>query len=172
MLNLGGSSCAETPAAVIDTTKSFTAAVWVNISAVDKHYNQTMVSIDGNQISGFFLMLDAKGGSPRFIFARRTEDAGASTRKFAEGSFVVTLQTWYHVAGVYDGDAKTLSLYVNGELQSTTPFETAWQASGKTAIGRGFFNGRNVDFLNGLICDVRLYDRVLTAAEIQALASR
>lgn len=117
-------------------------------------------------------MLNSRKASPRFNFTRHPDDRSSSDRTLAEANFTLSLHTWYHVAGVYDAKAKTASLYVDGKLQSTVPCEKAWRAGGKTAIGRGFFEHKNVDFVNGLICDVRLYDSALTAAQIQTLASR
>lgn len=168
-LSLGGASYAEAPGAVIDTTRSFTVTAWVNIAAMDKQHNQTFVSTDGNEISGFYLMLYHSGS--RFVFNRADSDDKSATRTMAGASFAAVPNTWYHLAGVYDADAKTLSLYVNGNLEQTVPYDKAWQATGKTAIGRGFYGHANVDFVNGTIDDVRLYSSVLTAAQIAALAA-
>jgi hypothetical protein len=72
---------------------------------------------------------------------------------------------------VYDADARTLSLYVNGQWQSTVPFTTPWLATGGTAVGRGYFGGEKKDFVNGLIGEVRLYAGVLPVDKILALAA-
>lgn len=170
-LRLDGFSYAETHGAVIDTSKSFTATAWVNIAAIDKHYNQTVLSIDGDQISGFYLMLNAMKSPTRFSFTRYFSDHTAPQRAMADGTSVPSTNTWYHLAGVYDADEKTMSLYVDGNLQSTVPDENPWIAAGKTAIGRGFYGGKNVDFVNGMIRDVRLYSSALTGDQIKALAA-
>ena len=130
------------------------------------------VSIDGDEVSGFFLMLNAMKSPARFSFTRYPGDHGTPVRAMAEGSPNPALNTWYHVAGVYDADAQTISLYVNGKKQSTVPCNQAWQAKGKTAIGRGFFGHKNCDFVNGMVSDVRLYSTALNAAQIQALAGQ
>ena len=171
-LSLDGTNFAEVAVPVINTAQSFTAAGWVNIAATDKRYNQTIVSIDGDEVSGFFLMLNSMKTPPRFSFTRYPGDRGTSVRAMAEGNPNPALNTWYHVAGVYDADAQTISLYVNGKKQSTVPCSQAWQAKGKTAIGRGFFSHKNCDFVNGMISDVRLYSTALSAAQIQALAGQ
>ncbi len=62
-----------------------------------------------------------------------------------------------------------ISLYVNGALQATTNCPSAWKATGHTVIGRGLFGGKPTDFVHGLLGDVRVYDRALTAAQIKAL---
>lgn len=167
-LSLSSSSYAEVPGAVINTARSFTVSAWVNIAAMDKQHNQTVVSIDGNEISGFFLMLYHSG--PRFVFNRSDSDDKTATRTMAAASSIAVPNKWYHLAGVYDADAKTLSLYVNGNLEQTVPYDKGWQAAGKTAIGRGFYGHANVDFVNGTIDDVRLYSSALTADEIKKIA--
>lgn len=68
--------------------------------------------------------------------------------------------------------AGTISLYVDGRLQATAKLTTSWQAMGHTELGRGLFNGNPADFVNGLLGDVRLYDRALTTAQVNALYSQ
>lgn len=62
-----------------------------------------------------------------------------------------------------------LSLYINGTLQGSADCPSAWKATGHTQLGHGLFDGKPVDFVNGLLGDVRVYDRALSAAQIQAL---
>lgn len=62
-----------------------------------------------------------------------------------------------------------LSLYVNGALQASADCPSAWKATGHTEIGRGLFDGNPTDFVHGLLGDVRVYDRALTAAQIKSL---
>jgi len=62
-----------------------------------------------------------------------------------------------------------ISLYVNGALQATTDCPSVWKATGHTVLGRGLFGGKPTDFVHGLLGDVRVYDRALTAAQIKTL---
>jgi hypothetical protein len=169
-LSLDGSSYAEAPGDVIDTSKSFTATAWLNIAAIDQHRNQTVLSVDGDQMSGFYLMLTAMKSPYRFSFTRYFSDHTSQVRAMADGTFVPSTNRWYHLAGVYDADNNSISLYVDGKLQSTVPYDKPWIASGKTIIGRGFYGGKNVDFVDGKIRDVRLYSSALTEDQIKALA--
>ena len=75
------------------------------------------------------------------------------------------LNTWTHVAVTYDGVA--LRHYLNGTLDRTTPVTCAVANSSSQPIRIGA-NGGNGEVMNGLIDDVRIYKRVLSAAEIQA----
>ncbi len=65
-----------------------------------------------------------------------------------------------------------ISLYVNGALQATTDCPNAWKATGHTVLGRGLFGGKPTDFVHGLLGDVHVYDRALSAAQIKALSTQ
>ena len=153
--------------AVVDTSLSYTVTAWVKMNEVGGY--QTIVSIDGNKVSGFFLQV--RPTAVGFTLAvLPTDDPAANTPALASGTSPVTPGVWYHLAGVHDAGAQTISLYVNGVLQQTTPFQTPWRAEGHTAIGRGKFDGNPTDFLNGDVDDVRFYKGVLPPADILAMA--
>jgi len=159
---------AQTIGPVVDTTQSFTVVAWVNFTTVANY--ETVVSIDGKEVSGFYLQFNHAEGD-RFLFNRLSADDGLGGVTAAKSTFTPVAHTWYHLAGVYDADARTLSLYVNGQWQSTVPFTTPWLATGGTAVGRGYFGGEKKDFVNGLIGEVRLYAGVLPVDKILALAA-
>jgi endonuclease/exonuclease/phosphatase family metal-dependent hydrolase len=77
--------------------------------------------------------------------------------------------TWHHIVGQYDGS--TLAVYVDG-VQSGTP--TAVSGAIVYALGPNFLLGQNGQGgtnhnFHGSIDQVRVYNRALTPAEIQAL---
>lgn len=94
--------------------------------------------------------------------------AGPANRQSKTGTTVLTVGQWYHVAAVIQGPT-TMTLYVNGVddggsysgSASTVVYTTA-----TTKIG----TGGNANYFNGIIDDVRVYSRALSAAEISALA--
>lgn len=72
--------------------------------------------------------------------------------------------TWYHVAVTYDATTSTMKLYKNGNLISTNT--NVPPVSDGTMVRLGSFdNGANV--FNGKMDEVRIWDRVLSACEIQ-----
>jgi len=83
---------------------------------------------------------------------------------------VLGANTWYHLAGVYDAAARTLSVYVNGaldngELSGTVP---ASQFNAPFAVNIAQRTGEPVNFnFIGTIDEVHLYGRALTTGEIQ-----
>src|SRR2546425_362217 len=51
---------------------------------------------------------------PRTIGFKLSDACGELMARY--GATPLTLNTWYHVAGVYDAAAQTLDVYLNGEL--------------------------------------------------------
>jgi glucose/arabinose dehydrogenase/fibronectin type 3 domain-containing protein len=80
------------------------------------------------------------------------------------GTAALPVNTWTHLATTYDG--AQLRLYVNGELAGTQALSGALATStGDLRIGG---NGVWGEFFVGRLDEVRIYNRVLTATEIQA----
>ncbi|MFH1500838.1 MAG: LamG-like jellyroll fold domain-containing protein [archaeon] len=84
--------------------------------------------------------------------------------------------TWYHVALVW-GSGVT-RLYVNGAQEDieiiTAPRGIGYSANNE--IGRSYYDAFNIAgggprYLNGSIDEFRMYNRILTLSEVQALAS-
>ena len=151
---------------VVDTTRSFTVTACVKVNRIGGY--QTFVSEDGQRISGFFLQL--RDDSGEFAITMPSNDGTVGDSAIAASDIAPAPNTWYHLAGVYDAAAKTLALYVNGALQQKVPVQSTWQATGSTVIGRGKFNGNPVDWVNGAVDEVRLYDAPLSARDVRALA--
>jgi hypothetical protein len=165
-LNLSGAtnSYATAPGPVVDTSQSYSVSAWVKPSSLSGI--RTFVSMDGNAISPFYLQMN----NGQFQLTTRSSDATASVATTVLGSTAV-VGTWYHVAGVYDDVAHTITLYVNGVSQGSAAFTLPWKANGATTVGRAKWNGGNVDFYSGAIDDVRLEGRALSPGEIAALAT-
>src|SRR5581483_207551 len=166
-LNGSGGTNVDIPATVIDTTQSFSVAAWVKLNSLSGY--QTFVSIDGSQVSAFYLQL--RGDTGQFAFTRLGGDSTSSSTTVASASDAPSMGIWYHLVGIYDASAKTISLYVNGSLQQTVAYSSAWQGTGHTEIGRGKYAGNPVDFVNGQIDDVHIYNIALSAKSVADLAT-
>jgi hypothetical protein len=82
--------------------------------------------------------------------------------------------SWHNVVGTVDVSTKTFSLYVNGNLSSSSTWATGTPSVPGTTI---YFNQRDsANSFNGKISVGKVYNRALTAAEIaqnfQALRGR
>lgn len=160
-LTLNGSGAyAEVPRPVINTSQSFTVSAWVNLATVDDNA-YVAASIDGNQASGFYLEYCGFCGSGAFDFTMTDSDTANPVEVRATGTTHPVAGTWYHLVGVYNAAAGTISLYVGSTLEATASYDSAWQATGPTAIGRGKFNGAFSNFWPGTLDDVRFNAGVL-----------
>ncbi|WP_103349266.1 LamG-like jellyroll fold domain-containing protein [Amycolatopsis sp. CA-128772] len=161
----GASGFADAGAPVLDTAKSFSVSSWVKLDKTSGF--QTFVSVDGTQVSTFFLQF--RDDSRRFAFTRLAGDA-PTDGVVAGANFDPVAGQWYQLTGVYDASASTLSLYVDGTRQTTVAAPTAWAGTGHLVIGRGKYGGNPVDFVDGTIDDVRAYPGAVTAAGAARLA--
>jgi hypothetical protein len=82
------------------------------------------------------------------------------------------LDTWHHLAGVYDGTS--YRLYRDGDLVglaenrfAPTQVDAPWAVGGRSAPGAG-----EVRFFSGLIDELRIYGRALGPDEVRALFQR
>ena len=73
---------------------------------------------------------------------------------------------WTHLACVYDRVA--VRIYVNGEEVAAAP-ATQQIPAGSMPLGIGRAESYTIRNFEGLIDEVELFDRVLTAAEIKAI---
>jgi hypothetical protein len=162
----GTSNYVSTTNSVVNTSLSFSVGAWVKLTALAA--NETFVSGGGTATAGFFLQYDHTQN--QFSFRRPTSDAGG-TNYYAYGTgSAPTTATWYYLVGVQDATAKTLSLYINGVMQGTaTSDPSMYQATGNLEMGRGLYGSAQVDYVNGIIDEVRIYSSALSAAEVTNL---
>ncbi len=148
----------------VNTAGSFTASAWVDLASLAGY--QTVLSIAGNNVAGFFLGLRADTGT--FAFSRLATDATGTATVVAAPAAPST-NTWYHLVGVDDAAAGTMTLYVDGQSVGSTPFTSSWAANGNTLIGNGCYGGQRVDFVNGSVDEVAMFSSALSAAQVAAL---
>ncbi|MEU1268731.1 LamG-like jellyroll fold domain-containing protein [Streptomyces sp. NPDC005799] len=162
-LTAGGNATASGP--VLDTSKAFTVAAWVNLGQLGGY--QTAVSIDGKVVSAFYLGLRDDTGT--FAFARLDSDADQGAAVAAAAS-APTTGTWTHLVGVSDPSAGVTRLYVNGVLEGQADYTSGWAGTGDTAVGRALYSGGHVDQWHGLIDDVWLFPTALASDQVATLA--
>ena len=74
------------------------------------------------------------------------------------------LNTWVHWVGTYDVETNALVLYRNGNIVMTATSTQDYSGSSNLYVGESAITGQN---FNGLIGEVRVYTRPLTAQEIR-----
>ncbi|MGI5502841.1 LamG domain-containing protein [Lentzea sp. CA-135723] len=160
---------------VLRTDDSFSVSAWAYLDS--KGYTRAIVSQDANSTG--------TGSYPGFVLWYRPENGGTwtfgmSNTGWADTDFASSngappaLSTWTHITGVFDAPARKMSLYVNGELAGTANRRFSdWHAEGPLRIGQTYWGGSTpTDHWPGMIDEVRLYDRALTATEVQAEVRR
>jgi chitodextrinase len=103
---------------------------------------------------------------PRVVGFKLTNSSGQKMARY--GQTPLQLNTWYYVAGVYDAAAKTMDVYVNGNLDNgaqqgaITP--TQANSPNNVLIGQRADGGFN---FSGRIDNVRMYGRALSQSELR-----
>jgi len=155
----GEAATAEVPE--LDTTGNFSVSAWVRMDSLPTGGYATVASMDGVRgKSAFFLQYG--GPIKGFAFSFESDRAVAQeTPRTGE---------WRHLTGVRDAEAGELRLYVDGELAAVQESKASTLTDGTFAVGRGQWQGSEVDFLDGAVDNVHLFDRVLTDEEVAELA--
>jgi hypothetical protein len=140
--------------ASLDVTNKFTIEAWVNPSASSAW--RTVVMKEAPSGLAYALYSHNSGNRPAAYVRIGTSDTSLN------GSAALALNTWSHLAMTYDG--ASIRLYINGVLRGTR------SAAGSAAVSTGplTIGGNAVwgEYFAGSIDEARLYNRVLTAAEI------
>ena len=98
----------------------------------------------------------------------RLNNATLTSDKAVRGTTKLPLNTWTHIATTYDGIVQ--KFYVNGVLVGTAnpivapSLNTIVQSNGALRIGGDASS--TGEFFNGLIDEVRVYNRALSVGEI------
>ena len=155
---------AQTTAAVLDTSKPFSVAVWAYWSGGGKGY-EALLSQDGANISCFYLQ---RGRNGKLRMVMRDEDSKTSSVIcVVEWDTVLAPNTWYHFAGIYTGSE--VKLYANGMLVGSKPFNSGFATSGAFIVGAGKWGTRD-DYWGGMIAGVKVFNYVIFDADVATLA--
>ena len=96
-------------AASLQLTGSMTWSAWINATATPADDGVILAKSDNT--SGWQLKTSPDTGPHRFG-AAITASGGSRVQRYSVSSR--SLNTWYHVAGVYDASARTMDVYING----------------------------------------------------------
>lgn len=105
---------------------------------------------------GFYLWLETTNGGITRIQASPSGSPG----QIAIATTIPSLNVWYHVVGTFDGT--NAKIYVNGVLENSVA-ATAATNNDNLNIGR---ENDNTRYFNGLIDEVKIYNRALSSTEI------
>lgn len=150
----------------ITGTGPFAVCAWIKTSYTP--YEATIVSQrDAASFNGEYSL-------------RVRPDGGVFWTSFGDGQYgfnyesvgVVADQQWHHVAGVRETDG-TGRIYIDGALDSSSAQTPRTLISAKVGIGGDLrelvFDSAHPLLFNGLIDEVQIFNRALTAAEVRAI---
>jgi VanZ family protein len=148
---------------------SMTISAWIKSSRypVDDAAIVSTHAVHDDAATGYQLDTTIDRG-PRTVGFKIGNECGELMARY--GATPLALDVWYYVAGVYDAQAQTLDVYVNGKIDNgfLLGHVTGLQHPSRTPL----YVGRRADQKSyefaGAIGDVRLYSRALTQAEILA----
>ena len=149
--------------AALQGTGTTTWAAWVFASGAPADDGQIIAKSDSS--SGWQLKTSPDTGPHTFGVAV----TGTSGRVQRYSRTVRALNTWYHVAGVYNATARTLDIYVNGVLDNGVLGGTVPAAQVASNVNVNIGRRSGGFYFRGVIDDVRIYNRALTPAEIGTL---
>jgi len=141
-----------TPGTHIDGLQQLSIEAWVKLNSLPSHRIERFVTLTGEKA---VLRYDGLSGSDQLHFYMMIDGRLRHVR--ADG--VLHTGVFHHVAGTYDG--RVMRLYLDGVQVGSLA------VSGK--VGRGSDVELSSSFsetLNGLLDEVGIYDRALSAAEI------
>jgi len=146
-----------TPVDVI-VNHSFTIQVWVNLT---QHAYNIAVSQGDAHSTNHYLHFGTHTDTHAFMFRFYGDDQDGGK---------LELNKWYHLVGVYDKDKPEARLYVNGDDVANKAGSGGLKsnvANSDFEIGANYGRLGRANWFHGIIDEVGIYDRALSAEEVK-----
>ena len=164
----------DTVVSQVNGLSAVTVAVWVNSNVTDTDHGFIhFIDPDGGDDGG--MRYDAAGASfsGTNVMKMSVHPTGGNLQ--LESSSGVQTTEWQHVAMSWQS-GESLKLYINGMLDTptgaTAPAVGTVDTVTQLLVGKGGKDELISDSWEGLIDDVRIYNRALSDAEMAGLAGR
>jgi hypothetical protein len=153
-------SIADTSVISFTIRQDFTVSFWIKTTSTKSDMFPFMkYSYTGNG-SGYYFIINhpsspcAGAGAPSFYVGFGTPACSASP---------LNDDAWHHLAGLYSGTDSSITLYVDGVVQTKTGVKGHADVAILSPL---IFGGASPVFYAGSLDDIRIYNRVLTQNEI------
>ena len=168
----GTNDFVSVPSGIPQRTSQFTNEIWVYPTSLTGGANgySTLIRMDGSRVgggSGDFYFVLGNGGQVHCEI-RNVADNGYDSYTTSTG--IIQVNNWYHIVQVIDRPNGNLKFFVNGVSRldtSTSTFGIVTSSSIQIAQQGTNVSDAYARRLTGRVSNVKLYNRVLTAAEIQ-----
>jgi hypothetical protein len=149
------------------TTTNLSISMWVNVTSNAGGYAALIAAHNAGDdyVEGFNMDQGAAGSAGftevNFECASSNGEDNLMNASFAFG-------TWVHVALITPDGGGHATLYING-VQQKSRNACGSMSINNLFIGARHFGGSDTGFLNGIVDDVRIYNRVLSVSDILQL---
>jgi hypothetical protein len=146
----------------LDLTDAYTLAAWINAGSTQTDWCR-IIDKGQDPTSGYVLLLS----NDRKV--QTTAYTAVKCEVF--GKTPVNDNNWHHVAGVYDSKKNSLFVYTDGVDETTMKMQPNSSAVvlNKFNLHLGYTEAHDGLRFNGIIDEVRIYNRALPAAEIKQM---
>lgn len=144
------------------------AWVWFNVAnQANSQYIWQSAAVGGTFGCAFFQI----GGADRQLAFQR---AGSTALNFQTATSAFSINTWHHVCASHNGStgagsASGAQIYINGVAVGSAIQDLAGETTTNSGFQIGARTSDNLRNFNGRIAEVAVWNRVLTAAEVEIL---
>ncbi len=150
---------------VLHSLNSFTVIVWVARKGSTGTTEPVLVS-NGTILPSFDLSVNESGDNSATFGAMGV--SGRSGSVSSSSNSLAALQDWYFLVGTYN--TSSVSLYVDGALVgSGGTVLSGLPAKGNITVRIGHTGASPLQYFDGYVTNVQIYDRQLSASEIQTV---
>jgi len=152
----------DTAAGALNITGSvISISAWIYPTSFGGSSKGRIVDNENSTTNGYIFDIDNANWSGSLDFGIL-----GSTAMCGTGSGKISLNTWSHVAIVYNNGC---TFYINGTVSTLAQQQTGSITSSSLALSIGGRSADNTRNFQGAIDDVRIYNRALSASEISQL---
>ncbi|TDD70886.1 LamG domain-containing protein [Actinomadura darangshiensis] len=165
----GTGAYAETAGPVIRTDRSFTLSVWVDTERLPAKA-ATLLSLPGEKVNRLALRFQPGSEPGRYAWQAAMADSDSPDAKVTVAEHTGVSGSWDHLAVVYDGPTRTMTLYVNEQPDEGRSVKTevgAFGAKGALQVGRSAIG--DPEYWPGPVDDVWAFQGALTWQQISGL---
>jgi carboxypeptidase T len=153
----------------LDITGSLTLAGWMMPEQVERW--QVLAGKCEAGVNNCGYRLDLRPGNVIGLVVSADGGDGSEYLLEATPSLSLSPGTWYHVAGVFDAAAGTLSVYLDGALIASRPvsYGSVYHSTAPFMLGANLADGQVTQYFDGRLDGWQVYSRALSEIEIEAL---
>ncbi|MDT5155764.1 MAG: hypothetical protein QOH51_121 [Acidobacteriota bacterium] len=143
----------------LNQSQEITVEAWVRLAELPRNVWGTVATKDNPDSGPYHLLIQQDGSVTWEVFTSAWVDINSGQNRITPGEFS-------HVAGSYKVSTGAFCVYVNGSATCTQLSGSIRTNSNTLKIGGDLYNGR---FFKGEIDELSIYNRALSASELQAI---